>query len=101
MDYTDLRNFVDSGADAPDNAYIEDCWNTAVVLVDNFINGGDVPSAVVDRCYLMCGSELFHAKNAPNGIAQFNTLDGTPVRIARDPLTPVYGLLSNWIVMGL
>ena len=49
------------------------------------------------RAYLECGSELYHRRSAPNGIAQFTSYDGSPMRIARDPMTPVYALLRRYI----
>lgn len=98
-DWTDLKGFVNAAA--ADDAYLQDCWNTASSLVDDFIGTSTVPASVKDRAYLMCGSELFHQRQAPNGIAQFAGFDGAPIRIARDPMTPVYSLLSPYVVMGL
>lgn len=100
MTWQDLKAFV--GSSAADDTFVTQCWNTAVALVDNFVGSTVVPTVVKDRCYLMCGSELFHARQAPNGIAQFSDLNGAaPVRIARDPMTPVYALLANYKVMNL
>lgn len=99
MDYTDLATFVNSGAD--DTTYVQSCWSQAVALVDGYVGNRDVPVVIRDRCYIMCGSELFHARNAPNGIAQFNDMTGAPIRIARDPMTPVYSLLQSFIPMGV
>jgi len=56
----------------------------------------------LDNAYLQVGSELFHRRNAPSGIAQFSSLDGTsPVRVAKDPMTSVYPLLNRWVVNGV
>lgn len=98
MTATDLATFVGSSTT---DLYVVTCWDTAVVLVDRFIGDAVVPDAIKDRCYLACGSELYHARNAPNGISQFTELAGAPVRIARDPMTPVYSLLSPWVVFNL
>lgn len=99
MTSSDLAQFVGSGAS--DTEYVQACWNTATELVNNFIGDNDIPDEVVDRAILMCGSELFHARQAPNGIAQYNEFNGAPVRIARDPMTPAYSLLSPFMVVGL
>lgn len=98
MAWEDLKAFV--GAGTPDDLFVQACWATAEALVDNFVGTNTVPVEVLDRAYLMCGSELFHARQAPNGIAQFTGFDGAPVRIARDPMTPAYTLLSPFMVVG-
>jgi hypothetical protein len=50
------------------------------------------------RCYLEVGSELFHRRNAPMGVAQYATYDGAPANTARDPLVGVYPLLNRYMV---
>lgn len=96
---TDLQGFV--GAGSEDGAFLSSCLSTAKTLVDDFVGDNVVPEPVKDRCYLTVGSELFHARNAPNGIAQYNEFNGAPVRIARDPMIAVYALLGNYMVVGL
>jgi hypothetical protein len=46
-------------------------------------------------------SELFHRRNAPNGIAQFASMDGTAMRVSRDPLTSTYPLLNRYVLGGV
>jgi hypothetical protein len=70
-------------------------------MVNQYVGTAVVSTLILDRCYLECASELFHARNAPNGIAQYNDMTGAPVRIARDPMTRVYSLLAPWIPMGI
>lgn len=98
MDYNDLADFVGTGTS---DAYVQTCWSTAVALVDAYVGSATVPAAVLDRCYLECGSELFHRRNAPNGVAQFNEVTGTPVRIARDPMVSVYPLVAPYVISGI
>ncbi len=98
-----LAAFVGS---TPDDAeYIEECCAEAQAMVDGFIGSDEardrVPAPILDRCYLNAGSELFHQRNAPNGISQFASFDGSAVRVPRDPLVGVYPLLKNHLVMGL
>ena len=69
-----------------------------LALVDNYIGDcSTVPDAVKDQAVLIASSELFHRRSAPNGIAQFASMDGAPVRVARDPLTSVYPLLLRFV----
>ena len=93
--FTDLKNYV--GSTATDDAFVSKCFDEAKLLVNNFADANDVPTAVMERAYLECGSELYHRRSAPNGIAQFSAFDGQPVRIARDPMTPVYSLLRRFV----
>jgi len=93
--WTDLKAYV--GATATDDAFVEDCFDEAKLLVNNFADADYVPAKVMDRAYLECGSELYHRRSAPNGIAQFSSFDGSPIRIARDPMTPVYPLLRRFV----
>ena len=96
---SDLAKYVG----APDaDAFAAQCWAEAVALVDNlFGTVPTAPEAVIDRCYLEAGSELFHRRQAPNGIAQFATPDGAaPVRVARDPLIGVYPIAQPYLGGG-
>ena len=98
-----LAEFV--GATPDDAEYVASCWAEAVEAVNGFIGTetarGKVPAGSRDRCYLTAGSELFHTRNAPQGVSQFASFDGAPVRVRVDPLVPVYPLLKNHLVMGL
>lgn len=93
-----LRAYV--GAKPADADYVASCWGQAVALVNNFLGAGvtSAPSEIVERAYLECGSELFHRRQAPNGVAQFAAADGAPVRVARDPMLGVYPLLTPYVV---
>lgn len=93
-----LKEFV--RASDIDNDYVDQCWEEAVALVDTFIGSHDLPTSVRTRAYLECGSELFHRRSAPMGVSQFASLDGTAVRVARDPLVGVYPILRPYIGLG-
>ena len=78
--------------------FIESCLTASTSNVEAYI--GEiltVPSEIVRQAILICGSELFHRRSAPNGIAQFASMDGAPVRVARDPMTSVYPLLQRYL----
>ena len=96
MDWTDLKAYV--GASSNDDAYVEECWNTSKELVASYIASTKVPVAVLKRCYLEVGSELFNRRNAPMGVSQYATYDGAPINTARDPLVGVYPLLNRYMV---
>ena len=56
-----------------------------------------VPEQVHDQAVLIVASELFHRRSAPNGIAQFASMDGSPIRVGKDPMTAVYPLLLPYV----
>ena len=95
MTWEDLKSYV--GATDGDDSFVESCWDEANYLVNNFADADLVPEKLMGRAYLECGSELYHRRSAPNGIAQFSSFDGQPIRIARDPMTPVYPLLRRFV----
>lgn len=98
--YDGLKAYV--GSPDSDDTFVADCWSQAESLVANFIGMAVVPADVLNRAMIECGSELFHRRSAPNGIAQFATLDGgSAVRVARDPMTGSYPLLMPFIGLGI
>lgn len=98
--YDGLKAYV--GAPDSDNSFVSDCWDQAHLLVDTFVGTVVVPAAVLTRAKIECGSELYHRRSAPNGIAQFATLDGgSAVRVARDPMIGAYPLLYPYTGQGL
>lgn len=89
-------------APVSDEAFVADCINQSVALVERFIGEASVPSAIVDRAVLEVGSELYHRKQAPNGIAQFATADGqSAIRVARDPMIAAYPILQPFTGVGI
>ena len=97
----DLLNYV--GGNQSDRDFAEKCLAQAIMLVNAYcIRTPEVPEEILDNAYLQVGSELFHRRNAPSGIAQFSSLDGTsPVRVAKDPMTSVYPILNRWVSSGV
>lgn len=94
-----LRAYV--GAPESDATYVGSCWGEAKALVDRYVGDLDVPDEILNRAYLEAGSELYHRRNAPNGIAQFATLDASPIRVARDPMVGVYPILNPYVGLGI
>jgi hypothetical protein len=98
--YDDLKAYV--GAPASDDAFVADCWTEASALVAKFVGTATVNADVLNRAKIECGSELYHRRSAPNGIAQFATLDGSSsVRVARDPMIAAAPLLVAWVGQGI
>lgn len=97
----DLREFV--GATTNDDSLLSGCLLEATELVDKYVGDNEVPDAILDRAYVEVAADLFHRRNAPNGIAnqQFALPDGgfggQAIRIARDPLTAAYKILGRWV----
>ena len=98
--YDDLKAYV--GAPDSDDAFVNRCWSEATALVVAFVGTATVNADVLQRAKIECGSELFHRRSAPNGIAQFATLDGgSAVRVARDPMIGAYPLLTPYVGLGV
>jgi hypothetical protein len=77
------------------------CIQTATALVNNYVGTATVPAVIKDQAILLAASELYHRRSAPNGIAQFATMDGQPVRVAKDPMNAVYPLLLPFVKVGV
>lgn len=85
-----------------ETAFPQECLDSGLALVVRYIGDvATVPAAVKDQATYIAASELFHRRSAPNGISQFATMDGTAVRVARDPLTAVYPLLQPYCGFGV
>lgn len=99
-DFAELKSYV--GASNTDDDFVDSCWHEAIALVAKFVGTATVNADVLNRAYLECGSELFHRRSAPNGVAQFATLDGgSAVRVARDPMIAAYPILVPWVGQGI
>lgn len=72
------------------------CLTTGSALVTRYVGDVTVPSAVLDQAVLVTASEVFHRRSAPNGIAQFASFDGAPVRVAKDPMNAAYAILKPY-----
>jgi hypothetical protein len=81
--------------------FISSCLNAGHALVDRYQGEAEVPDQIHVQSVLITASELFHRRSAPQGIAQFASMDGTPVRVARDPMIAVYPLLQPYTGYGV
>ncbi len=90
-----LQEYV--GAPDSDAAFAVECFVEASMLVSKYVGAAEVPLEIRQRAMIEVGSELYHRRQAPMGIAQFSTIDN-PVRIARDPMNAAYPLLNKWVL---
>jgi hypothetical protein len=85
-----------------ETTFPQECLTSGLALVTRYIGAvTTVPTALKDQATLIASSELFHRRSAPQGVAQFASLDGTPVRVARDPMIAVYPLLQPYTGYGV
>ena len=78
--------------------FVQSCLDAGHNLVSNYIGTIEtVPNEVQVQSILICSSELFHRRSAPNGVAQFASFDGAPIRVAKDPMNAVYSLLQRYV----
>jgi len=92
---SDLQAYI--GTDETGD-FINSCLTAGENLVDNYIGTVEtVPEQFHDQAVLIVASELFHRRSAPNGIAQFASMDGSPIRVGKDPMTAVYPLLLPYV----
>jgi hypothetical protein len=75
----------------------QECLDSGLALVTRYIGELDtIPESIQDQSVLIASSELFHRRSAPNGVAQFASFDGSPIRVAKDPMNAVYPLLMPY-----
>ncbi|MBZ4485992.1 hypothetical protein LQ938_09555 [Microbacterium sp. cx-55] len=94
-----LREYV--GAGVSHNDLLTRCWETATGLVGVYVGTSVVPAPLLELATLQVAAELFQRQSAPNGIAQFQTPDGTTgIRVARDPMLSAYPILKPFLKLG-
>jgi len=96
-----LEEFKEYIGTTEDSDFIEQSLDAGHALVDNYQGEATVPSDIHRIAILICASEIFHRRSAPNGIAQFASMDGQPVRMGKDPMTAVYPLLLPFVGYGV
>lgn len=88
---------------APSDDGLNDAYDTGAALVSGVVGShtADVPAVVIAQCNLKAAAELFHQRNAPQGVAQFADQTGAVVRVARDPLVGCYPLLRPFLPLAI
>lgn len=87
---------------AIDDAYVTACASEALALVRQLVGSSvaTVPAEIRQRAVIEAGSELFHKRQAPNGISQFADAAGTPMRVARDPMNVARVILQPFLPLA-
>jgi hypothetical protein len=96
-----LSEFKEYIGTTDDSDFIEQSLDAGHALVDNYQGDVTVPADLHKICIFLCASEIYHRRSAPNGIAQFASMDGSPVRVAKDPMGAVYPLLLPYVGYGI
>lgn len=83
----------------PVTDFLRSCVEEATSLVTDYCRGGSVPESVRTRAILEVAAELWHRRNAPNGIKNFaDGFDGAAaIRVARDPMVAARPLLAPYM----
>ncbi|OKL49298.1 hypothetical protein [Boudabousia marimammalium] len=89
------------GAPGESSPGVQDALQTATELLKKHIGESDIPAPVYKHAVLTVASDLYHRKDAPGGVLAPMSDMGATVRLARDPLTPVYATLAPFIGAGI
>ena len=93
----DFRSYV--GTDEVSD-FVTACLEAGASLVSAFIGSAEVKEEVVDNAVLMCAAEIFYRRQSPQGVTQFASMDGSPIRAAKDPMNAARELLRPYTCFG-
>lgn len=88
---------------ATDQAFAAAKYDEASALVLKYVGGAEqtaVPEEIVSGAILDVAAALWARKGAPQGQAQFDTIDSAPVSQPRDPMVSVYPVLNRFLEGG-
>lgn len=60
-----------------------------------------VPLGVLRQAVLLVASQVWHAQDAPHGVANWADDGAAPVRVSRDPMTAARPLLRRYVGLGI
>lgn len=89
--------------DVPRTDYLKECISVAWLSVNHFVGTAVIPPYILDRAVLEVAAELYHRKNAPNGIKSYSdAFDGaSAIRVARDALVAARPLLTPYMPLPI
>lgn len=92
--------------DVPASQFLNDCAAQADELVTRYIAGfgtPDIPTTIITLSVNVVGAELYHRRNAPNGVANYSDgMGGTiPMRVARDPMVAARPILAPYVGLAI
>jgi hypothetical protein len=77
--------------------FINSCLTAGHALVDRYQGTATVPTQIHTQAVLICSSEFFYRRNSPQGVTQFASMDGNPIRAARNPMVAVTPILEPYV----
>jgi hypothetical protein len=81
--------------------FVSECLTAGHALVTKFVGDAEVPTSIHDNAVLITASELFYRRQSPQGVTQFASMDGSPVRAAKDPMNASRELLRPYVSFGI
>ena len=84
-----------------DSNFVDECLTAGHALVTKFVGTATVPSTIHDNAVLMASSELFYRRQSPQGVTQFASMDGNPIRAAKDSMNAARELLRPYTSYGV
>lgn len=96
-----VANFAEYVGTDDTGDFTSSCLTAGHSMVDKFQGDAVVPTQVHIQAVFMCASEIFYRRNSPQGVTQFASMDGTPVRAAKDPMNAARELLRPYVGYGV
>jgi hypothetical protein len=81
--------------------FISSCLTAGHSMVDRYQGTATVPDQVHIQAVLICSSEFFYRRNSPQGVTQFASMDGNPIRASRNPMVAVIPILEPYVGFAL
>ncbi len=98
-----VKQLADYLDEAPDDLHVVAAAEEALVLLGGRFTQAEysaLPDEVGSLATREAGASLYYRRTARNGITTFGSADVTPMRIAKDPLSTVYPILSPYLSPG-
>ena len=77
--------------------FINSCLTAGHAMVDRYQGTATVPEQIHVQAVLICSSEFFYRRNSPQGVTQFASMEGTPIRASRNPMVAVIPILEPYV----
>lgn len=90
--------------ESPTEQDVIDAATVALELVSGKLTPAksvSIPDAIGSLAVVECGAAIYYRRTARNGIVSYDGADVQPMRIAKDPLSTVYTILSPYMSPGI
>jgi hypothetical protein len=100
---TTLAQYIGDAAAGADAEFIAECKAEADALITAHTAGNlragyaELPAPILARATLEVGADLFHRRQARNGVAGFEGEQMAPVRVRNDPMGAAYATLRPFL----